>query len=462
MRIRLIPRVRYLLLIVVLTFACSDRASAQSIDFVQITDPHLFDGGQEERENQAALTACIRKINEQIEGHADYKFAVVTGDIGIENLVSEIRGGDRIEFDQERRERQLEQGAAQLASILSASRIRVWLFLPGNNDLFKENPDSQYYRVFIHKLQSKLSALEVIDLCPEEPEADKLELGTYRLGNIAFIGFNNGSFKNDNVPERVTTNKDKQLRYVRQVARRAEPTDIRSAYIFYHIPELDDPYIVLNFDTDTIGKRQAYKNNPYPYSSWFVDRLVHDEWKTVVGNPRIRGLFAGHYHDWRRDTYMSHHWMQTGDYLSGSLSKLYICPPLAIKRQGDTPSQARGFQEVTIDGTGRVVTKILWLNVIDQTFDTEPSTQSNQLELALLYEGAHQWSEAETNFAEVAKNAPSGGVRDSGLAGLKRVKEAQHTGFTNGLQSLTDPSTLGTPLLRLLIVIGVPLVSARS
>src|ERR1051326_2280342 len=149
----LIPKARYLFLIIALSVTCSVGVRAQVISFVQITDPHLFDEGQEETENKAALAACIKKINEQIDERAGYKFAVITGDIGIENLVSEIRDGNRIEFDQEKRERQLEQGAAQFASILSASKIRVLLFVPGNNDLFKEKPDTQYYRVFIHKLQ---------------------------------------------------------------------------------------------------------------------------------------------------------------------------------------------------------------------------------------------------------------------------------------------------------------------
>jgi Calcineurin-like phosphoesterase len=458
-RIRRIPKARYLFLIIALSVTCSVRAGAQEVRFVQITDPHLFDGGEEETENKGVLTACIKKINEEIGEQADYKFAVVTGDIGIENLVSEKKGDNRIKFAQEKIDQQLEQGTAQLASILSASKIPVWLFLPGNNDLFDEEPDTQYYRIFIHKLQSKLPGLKVIDLCPEEPEADKQELGVYRLGAFAFIGFNNASFKNNNAPVRIPVNKDKQLKYVRQVARRAESNDILSVYVFYHIPELDDPHIVLNGDEEIPAKRRAYDSNPYPRSSWFVHKDVHDEWKNlIVSNMKVRGLFAGHYHDWRRDTYLSHHWMQTNDYLSGSLSKLYICPPLAIKLQDDKPSQARGFQEVTIDGMGRISPKILWFNAADRTFDSDPSVRSNQLQLALFYEAAREWPEAETNFAEAAKNAPSNAVRDSALAGLKRVKEAQHPGLKTVLRWTDWLPTFWTLLLRVLPVLIIALV----
>src|SRR5437588_318793 len=80
-----------------------------------------------------------------------------------------------------------------------------------------------------------------------------------------------------------------------------------------------------------------------------------------------------------RDTYLDYHWIVTSNYLSCSLSKLFICPPLAIKRQNKTPLQARGFQEVAIDAMGRIEREIFWFNPSDRTFDTERSSQNNQL-----------------------------------------------------------------------------------
>lgn len=108
---RLIPKARYLFLIFILSVTWSVRISAQAVRFVQITDPHLFDGQKEGTENKAAFTACIKKLNERVDEHADYQFAVVTGDIGIENLVSHVideATGRRVLDDQETRERQLE------------------------------------------------------------------------------------------------------------------------------------------------------------------------------------------------------------------------------------------------------------------------------------------------------------------------------------------------------------------
>src|SRR5439155_479345 len=136
-------RARFLFMIAVLVviWSATATATAQAVRFVQVTDPHLFDGGQEETENKAALTACVSKLNDQIDKQADYAFAVLTGDIGIENLVSSVgENGTRIlEPDARKREARIDQGASELASILSSSKIHVWLFLPGNNDLFREN-----------------------------------------------------------------------------------------------------------------------------------------------------------------------------------------------------------------------------------------------------------------------------------------------------------------------------------
>jgi len=52
----------------------------------------------------------------------------------------------------------------------------------------------------------------------------------YRVGSAAFIGFNNASFKNNNVPSRVALYKNKQLNYMRQAANRLAASDIRTAF----------------------------------------------------------------------------------------------------------------------------------------------------------------------------------------------------------------------------------------
>jgi hypothetical protein len=88
-----------------------------------------------------------------------------------------------------------------------------------------------------------------------------------------------------------------------------------------------------------------------------VNDEIHQQWKeNVVKNPKVLGLFAGHLHDWRRESY------------SGSLSKLCICPPLATKLQDKSPSQARGFQEVVVEATGNISRTIFWFDAANNTF----------------------------------------------------------------------------------------------
>ena len=470
-------RVRCLLAIIILSLAWAVQARAQAVRFIQITDPHLFDQG-DEAENKSALAACIRKINDQIGESGEYQFAVITGDIGIENLVSIGKNAAKdnvVEPDKAKREKRIEQGARDLASILAQSRIRVWLILPGNNDLLNEEPDLQYYRLFIQFVQSKLPGMQIIDLCPEDPANDKLQFGTYRLGALAFVGFNNASFKNNNKSERISRNKSLQLAYVKQVMDRIGAADISRAYIFYHIPETDDPYLITDEDQDTLTERKKYKDNLYLYSSWFVDKDVHELWQQkVVRQDKVRGLFAGHYHDSKRNTYSSYHWLVSDDYLSGSLSKLYISPPLAAKRQPDSSSQARGFQEVTIDGEGHIAARIFWLNTADKTFDYENGKEEKealqQLRLGEVYERSGEFKEADDAYNK-ALNSKSSVTRARAYDGLDRTTHMQMSFwnkyfFTRVGRSLTFTETwvLTVVLLvtALLIVVWLIVRARRS
>jgi hypothetical protein len=471
MRIRIISVLCLVILTIGVTILSTTTLQAQSVSFVHITDPHLFDPGNEGTQNRFALAACIKALNARMDAKADYKFAVITGDIGIENLVSHITDPNskkRELEDAATQERNLEDGANQLASILAPAKIQLWLFVPGNNDLFDEQPDLQYYQRFLEKLKNKLPGFKIEDLCKQDGNQN-----TYSIDGFTLIGFNNASFKNNNDPCRRRDNQTKQSGYVEQVVKRVG-LNASPALIFYHIPEVDDPHIVLNADTGTPGKRKALcadsspptkprtaKNQkrkatnlatpaavtttdvgPYPDSSWFVDPQVIQAWKEkVVKNKKVLGLFAGHLHDWRRENY------------SGSLSKLYICPPLAVKLQ-DVPSQARGFQEVTTDAAGRITRTVFWFNSADATFDTDPSSRSNELALAMFYETNGQWQQAESHFSEALKSAPSSYVRNEALEGMTRAHAAQFPRVKK-IFAWIDPVFLATYVLRPLALLAI-------
>src|ERR1043166_2999727 len=155
-------------------FICS-AASAQ-ITFVQLTDPHLFDDPPEANENRRALMACVTKIDKSTGAGAVYKFVVVTGDIGIEKLIKPLVDRKLTTATQEERDSidqaitlKITSAAWDVAKIIGQSRVKVWLFLPGNNDLIAEDPGTiNYYRDFIAQLRQLLPDKEIIDLCPTD------------------------------------------------------------------------------------------------------------------------------------------------------------------------------------------------------------------------------------------------------------------------------------------------------
>jgi len=461
MLIPTMPVLRLIILAIAVILISTTTPQAQSVSFVQLTDPHLFDPGDEGTQNRSAMAACIKALNARVDAKADYKFAVVTGDLGIENLVSHITDPNtkkRELEDTTTLERNLEEGANQLASILAPAKIQLWIFVPGNNDLFDEQPNLEYYKRFLDKLKNKLPGLKIQDLCQQDGNEN-----TYSIDGLTLIGFNNASFKNNNDPCRRRDNQKKQSDYVEQVVKHLRP-DGPPALIFYHIPEVDDPHIVLNADAGIPEKRKAPCGDssppakpgkakrkagnvatssvasttdvgPYPDMSWFVEPAVFQAWKEkVVKNKKVLGLFAGHLHDWRRENY------------EGSLSKLYVCPPLAVKLQ-NKPSQARGFQDVATDAAGRITRTIFWFNNADSTFDTDPSSRSNELELARFYEGTQQWQQAESHFSEAAKTAPSSFIRNEALEGMTRARDAQHP-MLKSVMAWTDPVFLAPYVIR--------------
>lgn len=417
---------------VIVAFICG--ATSAQVSFVQITDPHLYDDGQEANENKRAFAASVTKINQVIDSGGDYRFVVVTGDIGIEKLVKPLIDQRQKATKQEEIDRidraiplRITGAALEVANLIAQSKVKTWLFLPGNNDLIDEQiwlslrsnngridktiDGIKYYRDFVAELAQALPSKEVIDLCPNDKDRASGVYSAY--DGFAFIGFNNASFKNNNDALRIsdgknlaaivaTTNPTRceesantekataptssqpaeppkttpdQLKYVQQVLDRIDDNKSRRAYIFYHIPDIDDPHPVLNFDLNLLADRRLTPFDQYALSSWFVDGCVRARWAKVVTNSSVRGLFAGHLHDWRRDTYLDFHWMATPDYPGGTLTKLYVCPPISVKRQGDQATQARGFQAVSIDGTGRVAVKMFWYDAASGMFAGPGETQ---------------------------------------------------------------------------------------
>jgi tetratricopeptide (TPR) repeat protein len=470
-----------------LFFALCTQARTQ-IRFVQVTDPHLFDEAGEASANEAsgnrdALSACVKKINERVDAGLMYQFVVVTGDIGVEKIVEKLApqretatGKERESIEQDIR-KEIDKGVGVVSSILSSSKVRLWLFVPGNNDLVKENPKSiEYYHLFIEQLEAALKphGIEVRDLCPvarNEAEGPYAKSAAYVYGPYAFIGFNNASFKNDDDSQRLVTaeggsggvnagemklNPDElkriQGRYVEQVKAILDGTSgvekFSFAYVFYHIPDVDDPYLISGnkeskdeYLKKKLDERQRAVDakvidEPTMYSSWFVHRDVRAAWYSLVNDDRsakLAGLFAGHLHDWKRETYENFHWLKSTGYPSASLLKLYICPPLAVKLQANKPDQARGFMEVAIDAKGRVLdewgrsgVRIFWYNAATESFTSDENGKEvealNQLTLGGVYEDTGRLDEAEAAYTK-ALESKSPATRERAAKLIQRVAE---------------------------------------
>lgn len=389
---------------VVLCVFLSINAFAQ-VNFIQITDPHIFDGKDDTAENESAFCSIIGQIDSLAE-QKSYEFVVVTGDLGLEKLID---GDGKLDT-------KIEEKANALADMISSSRIKKWLFVPGNNDLYDELPYTiDVFRDFIKVLDQKLEdkagkppkneRVNAIDLCPV---GNDLETGVYPSSSerasspYIFIGFNNASFKNNGSVKRAEKYYKLQSDYIDEVLYRLENIPGKHAYIFYHIPEIDDPqWVKLEKENPADAKLTKRKeeiaskkkemrgdktkkprfDKASVFSAWLVSDEVRDLWGKVITNNDVKGLFAGHFHNSERKTYHDFNkWMLTGKlnepYENDSTSKLIVSPPIAVKFQAGG-EQARGFREISIDEKGEVTNKssFVWYE-INRTFSTGLPSQS--------------------------------------------------------------------------------------
>jgi len=376
------------------------------IKFVQLTDIHLIDkdDGVITGTNKRALEDCVKKINE-LAANDKYQFVVVTGDIGVEKIVKSItlKPHDTNSADDKSIQTRIEERAGDLAAIISESKIETWLFVPGNNDLVDEWPETiGYYHKLVRALADAAKPnVRIVDL---SPRANVPGSGVYETGDYTFIGFNNASFKNNDDPDRITLKHGSQLDEISLVSARLRASQRRYAYIFYHIPEVPDPFLEFEKEKEEAKKKleqrkAALTNDLFSKedltSSWFVAADVGAAWTNLISDQKVKGLFAGHLHDPHRKYYLDYNsWLgpRLSDFACATLNKLYITPPIAIKRQEDAQKNgqetARGFRVVNLDQSGMVVTaqgargtQIFWFtqaNAPDARAVFEPNAKTDE------------------------------------------------------------------------------------
>jgi 3',5'-cyclic AMP phosphodiesterase CpdA len=315
------------------------------LNFVQLTDPHIFDGKGDIKGNKEALKWSVDEINRGQEEGKDYQFVVMTGDLGLEGLADYL--------NPEKQHSDIVSAAHELAGYLKTSKVGKWLFVPGNNDLVEENPGTiDIYREFVQALKSEL------------PDIQDLSMGDFELpdgkGTYRFIGFDNASFKANDSSINAECFESTRLRELQRVADRVQDAP-GFVYLFYHVPGIDDPYYAsLSPDNSKLKDRAKSRRQfgkDFPLSAWTVTPAVRDRWDAVVKQEKVKGLFAGHFHSADSKDYEDANRMNSASYIERG--KLYICPPLASKKQEDKNPQARGLSLVRLQPDGSVARKIV-------------------------------------------------------------------------------------------------------
>jgi hypothetical protein len=398
------------------------RVSGQTIRFAQLSDAHVYDSKNDDKdsqpENEQGFRWAIDEINRRNEVGPKFDFVVFTWDLNLETILKLIpslnnlseKHGKRydelfadlernfkpdknLQFAQEIDDR-LHEPVRQLSDFLNKSDVKIWIFLPGNNDLMDEMPVTIYcYHRLLRLLQQELGSRKTfLDFAPVNDTHASLV-----LGNCHFFGLDNSSFKNNNTTNYFDQVEGAQKRILSQLkdeVERSRPTASSAnsdpkyyAYIFCHIPDVSDPYLdslthqELLKKLDSPGNRKS--EGPYSRSAWTVTDETRGIWNKIIECESLKGVFAGHFHSHTRSQYQSLDWVKSPEYPSIRTNKLLICPPIAIKDQVKAPQKARGFRDVAVNNdTGAVTSGIVWLEESSQAHQGVPPARPDPLKVS--------------------------------------------------------------------------------
>ena len=390
--------IRSIFIVVTILLSLCFNAHA-TVRFAHITDLHIFEDAKRNFESKISASdfyISIKKINEISKNLKDASqeplaFVLLSGDIGVGKLLKVDPKVGKLVKDPQK----WNQALSSIAKMMHTSNVKKWLIVPGNNDLFEEQPTSVvFYRDFLKELQDmpniKDAGISIIDfrLDASQQAHPHSQPGMYVLQDFVFVGWDNSYFKNNNSVKNYIGKNDKvipvantlEYQSVQKLSKILKECKAKYAFIFYHIPEIDDPYLIQfnEFEEgNVVSKRlkEARDLSPlfakglYPYSAWTVPLGVRKAWEETVTNtsgkgPIIKGLFAGHFHDHKKETYLSTLWLKTKKYKDEILDKLYVAPPFAVKNQTHypPPERATGGQIITIGDKGTITRELFWFD----------------------------------------------------------------------------------------------------
>jgi hypothetical protein len=357
----------FLCLVLLVGGAMAQPTSAQAqITFVQITDAHLFD--DDEFANYSALDWAVSTINRLTAAGRPIDFVVYTGDLGLRNIAFPPTQCEIAPLKSRSDSRSLDSVIDRLVEVLDRLTVRRLYFLPGNNDLAREQlGDIGRYQCFLSKLQERLNH-RAQERIPFEPLAvANLEPdSTFVDGGIRLLGLNDASLKNQQEYEPWCS---EQLESIApsiwaacpqvQVGRLSRSLkDGAPALIFMHIPYLRDPF--------------PPRAQELP-GAWDIPTTLRSEWEQAACSNNVIAIFAGHFHDSNRDVYgaRGRRTLQVSRCVS---SKTWVAPPLAQEYQEAQTVQARGFLMVTVTSSAVNECTIYWLPGANDAADSTTSS----------------------------------------------------------------------------------------
>jgi 3',5'-cyclic AMP phosphodiesterase CpdA len=383
-------------------------ASAQSVTFVQITDAHIFDsrahntamgGYAAQLDNESSLGWAILSINKLVASGRHIDFVVFSGDFGLEKTDC----GDNIVLKKQGEEGPIScsDAVATATDYLRAALVKEILIIPGNNDVPEEDPGKlATYEAFIQGVSAKLKSLKASS-GEFPPDLIDLQKQNGLANGICILGLDSSTFKNtkDKLGDRSGKNKDEQERILQDLSKRLQ--DCHPSIIVTHVPNLEDP-----FRENGIIKR-----------AWNLDPSPAKMWQDVIKNPEVLAVFAGHFHDPRRNIYMhDYSWAsQPPGRVEGE--KTWIAPPLAVKFQSTAKPQARGLLVATVTAAGTVTAEPLWFAFADAG---GPADKADNLSEARAYEQNEEYDKAASAYQK-GLSSKDDWVRIQSEAGFQRT-----------------------------------------
>jgi 3',5'-cyclic AMP phosphodiesterase CpdA len=311
------------------------RATAQAthtLDFIQITDPHLFDAGADQDTNKAALQWALSAVDWYGNHEAKASFLAFTGDCGLDCVQDPHSEPPPASCG---KTALLHDAVDLMANYLDKVGLPIY-FVPGNNDLVNESScDIAHYRDFIGALQESLrtkgSKTTVMDLTNAPAP----------ISGLRIVGLNSASFKNADKYDGkcITASKSNDTassasnelqKFSNSLTHDAAGANL-PALVFTHEPDIQDPFRMIPIWSAEISDVQAVKT-----------------WYESLCKNSVLAVFAGHLHSQDFNKYGSPIMTTGADCGNGRTIPTLIAPPISAKNQNPMAPEARGLLWVRI------------------------------------------------------------------------------------------------------------------